>query len=385
MFRILKKNNNKSDTPSPFVEALKGLHVRTIDKYIIRKFIGTFVYAIILIIAVAVVFDISEKIDDFVESHAPLKAIIFDYYLNFIPYFAILYSNLFTFIAVVFFTSKLAYNTEIIAILSSGISYRRMLYPYVIGATLIAIFSYFMLNYVVPNSNKVRLAFEEQYIHTKPVSFDSRNIHKQVYPGVVIYMESYSNISNTAYKFSIEKFANKELVSKLNAEFMMWDSVKNKWTVRNYYIRDINGMHEKITKGTIIDTNLNITPEDFRRRTNVVESMNKSELDKFIDEQQLQGGENLEAYLIEKYKRVAQPFSTYILTIIGVCVSSRKSRGGTGLHIGIGMAFCFSYILFMQFSSQFSISGTLNPLLAVWIPNILFAIIAYYLYRIAPK
>ncbi len=364
---------------------LKKLHLRIIDWYIIRKFLGTFVYSILLIIAIAVVFDVAEKIDDFVESQAPLKAIIFDYYLNFIPYFAILYSNLFTFIAVVFFTSKLAYRTEIIAILSSGISYRRMLWPYMIGATMIALFSYAFLNYVVPNANKVRLDFEEHYVHNKPVSYNYRNIHKQVFPGVVIYMETYSNLSNTAYKFSIEKYVEGKLVSKLMADYMVWDSVKNKWSVRNYYIRNIDGLRENIIKGVSLDTNLNITPADFRRRVNVVESMNKRELDDFIQEQRLQGGENLEAYLIEKYKRVAQPFSTYILTIIGVCVSSRKSLGGTGLHIGIGMAFCFSYIVFMQFSSQFAISGTLNPLLAVWIPNILYAGIAYYLYRLAPK
>lgn len=364
---------------------LRKMHLRIIDWYIIRKFIGTFVYSILLIITIAVVFDAAEKIDNFVASKAPLRAIVFDYYLNFIPYFAILYSNLFTFIAVVFFTSKLAYRTEIIAILSSGISYRRILWPYMIGATLIAIFSYAFLNYVVPNANKVRLDFEEHYIHNRPVSYNYRNIHKQVYPGVVIYMETYSNLTNTGYKFSIEKFTDNKLVSKLMADYMMWDSVKNKWTVYNYYIRNIDDFKETIVKGTSLDTNLNIAPDDFRRRVNVVESMNKRELDNFIREQELQGGDELEAYLIEKYKRVAQPFSTYILTIIGVCVSSRKSRGGTGLHIGIGMGFCFSYIVFMQFSSQFAISGSLNPLFAVWIPNILYAGIAYYLYRLAPK
>jgi lipopolysaccharide export system permease protein len=335
--------------------------------------------------SIAVVFDTAEKIDDFVESHAPLKAIIFDYYLNFIPYFAILYSHLFTFIAVVFFTSKLAYRTEIIAILGSGVSYRRLLWPYMVGATIIAIFSYTFTNFVVPNSNKVRLEFEEHYIHSRPVSYNYRNIHKQVMPGVVIYMESYSNSSNTGDKFSMEKFENGVLVSKLQSEFMNWDSTKKKWTIHDYYIRTIDGYKEKITKGATIDTSLNIYPDDFRRRSNVVESMNLFELNKFIAQVELQGGENLETYKIEKYKRLALPLSTYILTLIGVCVSSRKTRGGTGLHIGIGMGFCFSYIVFMQFSSQFAISGTLNPLLAVWMPNIVYAGIAYYLYRKAPK
>ncbi len=383
-WQSLYKNNEKI-TKQYLLQQLKKLRLHTIDWYIIRKFLGTFVYAILLIITIAVVFDVAEKIDDFVESNAPIKLIVFDYYLNFIPYFAILYSHLFTFIAVVFFTSKLAYRTEIIAILSSGISYRRLLWPYLVGATFIAIFSYVFLNYVVPNANKVRLDFEERYVHNRPVNYNYRNIHKQVFPGIVIYMESYSNLSNTGYKFSIEKFEDGKLVSKLMAEYMIWDSVKNKWNVRNYYIRQIDGMREKITRGISIDTFLNITPEDFRRRVNIVESMNKKELDNFIHQQEMQGAENLEAYLIEKYKRVSQPFSTYILTIIGVCVSSRKTRGGTGLHIGVGMGLSFSYIVFMQFSSQFAIGGNLNPLLAVWIPNILYTGIAYYLYRIAPK
>lgn len=364
---------------------LNKLKLRKLDWYIIRKFIGTFVYSIILIITIAVIFDLAEKIDDFIESHAPLKLIVFDYYLNFIPYFAILYSHLFTFIAVVFFTSKLAYRSEIIAMLSSGISYRRLLWPYLVAATMIVVFSYTFVNFVVPRATKIRLDFEEHYIHSHPVSYDYRNIHRQIMPGVVIYMESYSNISNTGYNFSIEKFEEGRLKSKLFAEYMIWDSVKNKWTIRNYYIREINDKGEKIIKGNSIDSSLNIYPEDFRRRDNVVEAMDLIELNKFIKQQELQGAENIDTYRIEKYKRLAQPFSTYILTVIGLCVSSRKSRGGTGLHIGIGMGFCFSYIVFMQFTSQFAIGGTLNPIFAVWLPNIIYAIIAYYLFIKAPK
>lgn len=369
-----------------FIAGIGKPEYKIIDRYIIRKFLGTYIYAIILIIVIAVVFDFSEKLDDFIEKNAPVRAIIFDYYLNFIPYFALLYSHLFTFIAVIFFTSKMAYRIEIIAILSSGVSYRRLLWPYFVSATIIAVFAYSLTNFVVPNVNKVRLEFEDQYIHNQPVSYNYRNIHKQIKPGTFIYMESYSNISNTGYKFAIEKYnANDELISKLLGEYILWDSTKHKWTIREYYIRNINGMHENIKEGRSIDTILNIYPADFRRRTNIVESMDLFELNKFIREQRLQGGENIEAYLIEKYKRVAVPFSTFILTLIGVCVSSKKARGGIGLHIGIGLAYCFAYIVFMQFSSQFAISGTLNPLIAVWLPNIVFAIIAYYLYKLAPK
>ena len=335
--------------------------------------------------AIAIIFDTAEKIDDFMEKKAPLHAIVFDYYLNFVPYFSILYSHLFTFIAVVFFTSKLAYRSEIIAILSSGISYRRLLWPYFIGATIIAIFSYTFTNFVVPNSNKVRLEFEEHYIRNGPVQFNFRNIHKQISPGVVVYMESYSNTSNQGYKFSIEKYDGNTLVSKLVSEYVIWDSVKQKWNIRDYYIRDIVGNKEFIKKGTSIDTSINMYPGDFRRRISSVESMDLFELNKFIDDIKLQGAENIDAYMVEKYKRISLPFSTYILTLIGVCISSRRVRGGTGLHIGIGMGIAFSHIVFMQFSSQFAISGTLNPLLAVWIPNILFAGIGIYLYKKTPK
>ncbi len=363
----------------------KNLKLKIIDRYIIGKFLGTYFFAILLIIVIAVVFDFSEKLDDFIESNAPVKAIIFNYYCCFIPYFALLYSHLFTFIAVIFFTSKMAYRTEIIAILSSGISYKRIIWPYFVSAIIIAVFTYLLTNFVVPNVNKVRLEFEETYIHRSLVNIKNNNIHKQLKPGVYVYMQTYSNISNTGNKFSIEKYENNKLVSKLTGEYMMWDSTKRKWNIREYYIRNITGLKEKIVQGSSIDTALSMRPDDFRRRSNIVESMDVFELNKFIKEQKLQGAENIESYLIEKYKRVSTPFSTFILTIIGLCISSRKNRGGTGLHIGIGITFCFSYIVFMQFSSQFAINGTFNPLMAVWLPNIIYAFIAYYLYKIAPK
>jgi len=270
-----------------FNEFTYKIGFKQIDRYILKKFLGTFVYSIILVMSVAIVFDVAEKIDDFVETKTPMQAIIFDYYLNFIPYFTILFSHLFTFISVVFFTSKLAYRTEIIAILSSGVSYKRMLVPYMWGATFIAIMSYLLMNFVIPNANKVRLEFEDRYIHNSPFQYNQRNIHKQVRPGMVIYMESYSNSANTGYKVSIENFENGTLKSKLMGDFMTWDSTKSKWTIRNYYIRTIDSLNEKITKGKAIDTTLYIYPGDFKRRVNVVESMDLFELNAFIEEQEL--------------------------------------------------------------------------------------------------
>ncbi|MHC1705607.1 MAG: LptF/LptG family permease [Tenuifilaceae bacterium] len=358
--------------------------LKIIDLYIIRKFIGTYIYAIFLIVGIAVVFDISEKLDDFMEKGAPLSAIIFKYYFNFIPYFANLFSSLFTFIAVIFFTSKMAYNTEIIAILSSGVSFNRMMRPYFIAATIIAIFSFLLTSFIIPPANRVRLDFENSYLK-KPYQNSERNIHKQVRPGIFVYMEAYNTFSQTGYKFSIEYFEENQLKSKLISDYAKWDSTKNKWTVHNYYIREYKEERQEIKYGTTIDTSIFITPKDFSMRLNVVETMNLFQLNDFIAQQKLQGADTIDVFLIEKHGRIAFPFSTFILTLIGVSLSSRKVRGGIGLHIGAGLAISFSYILFMRFSTMFAVGGSLTPLFAVWVPNILFAFIAIGLYKIAPK
>ncbi len=366
-------------------KALNYAGLRILDIYIIRKFLGTFFFSILIILSIAIVFDFSEKIDDFIENAATSREIIFDYYMNFIPYFAVLFSSLFTFISVIYFTSKMAYDTEIIAILSSGISFKRLLRPYMLSASVIAIFSFFMSNSIIPDATRVKLDFEEKYIHTKPVSYNRKNIHRQVEPGTFIYMESYSNISHTGYNFSMEKFEDGVLKSKLMSDQIHWDTAVNKWAVRRYYIRDIDGMTETIKTGRLIDTIINMSPEDFTKRINIVEAMSLRELNDFIKLSKMQGETNVIAYQIEKYRRTATPFSTFILTLIGVAVSSQKVRGGIGAQLGAGLVIAFSYILFMQFSSQFSIGGSIPPLLAVWIPNFIFMIVAIVLYKMAPK
>ena len=361
------------------------LGLKILDLYIIRKFLGTFVFSILIILSIAVIFDLSEKIDDFIESSAPVKDVIFDYYLNFIPYFAVLFSYLFTFISVIFFTSKMAYDTEIIAIMSSGISTRRLLLPYLISAFLIASFSFLLSNYVIPDANKVKLDFEERYVHRQPMQMSRKDIHRQIEPGVFIYMSSYSTMSSTGYDFSMERFENGQLVYKLMAVKIQFDTSINKWNINKYYIREIDGLHEKIVEGDRLDTTLNMLPGDFTRRLNVVESMSLRDLNEFIRLSRMQGETNLISYQIEKYKRWAFPFSTFILTLIGVTVSSRKVRGGIGVQLGLGLIISFLYILFMQFSSQFSIGGSLPPMLAVWLPNIIFAAIGILMYKFAPK
>ncbi len=364
---------------------IRLLGLKIIDAYIIGKFLGTFFLAIALILTIAVVFDISEKIDDFIENGATLKKVIFEYYLNFIPYFAVLFSSLFTFISVIYFTSRMAYHTEIIAILSSGMSFRRLLRPYLISAVVIALFSFMLNDLVIPDSNKIKLAFEEEYIHNRPVKFRTKNFHRQIEPGIYVYLENYSTISKVGYNFSMEKFEGGELVSKLMADQIRWDTAKTKWSLRRYYIRDIDGLNETLSVGRIKDTTINIRPEDFARRINVVETMSLHELDDFIKQQKMQGETNVKAFQIERHKRIAFPFSTFILTFIGVAVSSRKVRGGIGFQIATGVSISFAYILFMQFSTQFSIGGLLPVALAAWLPNIIFLGVALFLFRMAPK
>ncbi len=364
---------------------IKGSYI--IDKYIIKKFLGTFIYALTLLMLIVIVFDISEKLDDFIENQAPFREVMLVYYLNFIPYFALLFSPLFTFISVIFFTSKLAYDSEIIAMFSSGLRFRRFLLPYFFSAFIIAGFTFLLGNYVIPHANQNRHEFEETYVKKGPVSVNKRNIHLQVRPNEYIYMESYSNNSNTGYKFSMEKFSEDgKLESKLIADYVKWNEETNTWTVRNYYIRTIiEDDYEVIDFGRELDTTMNISPEEFSRRDNFVENMNIKELKRFIAQQKLHGSENITPFLIEKYRRLAFPFSTFILTLIGVTLSSRKIRGGIGGHIGAGVGLSFAYILFMQFSAQFAIGGVIDPLLAVWMPNIFFAGIAGLLYYFAPK
>jgi lipopolysaccharide export system permease protein len=358
--------------------------LKILDVYIIKKFLGTYFFAIALIISISIVFDLSEKIDNYIENEAPARA-VFIFYLNFIPYFANLLSSLFTFIAVIFFTSKMAYNSEIIAILSSGVSFRRILVPYFISAFLIASISFVLMAYVIPHANERRLNFEYTYMKESPYKVE-RNLHMQVDTGIYIYMRNYRPNVQKGYKFSMEEFEDNNLKSKLMADNIQWDTTKNKWVVNNYYIREItNSRKDSIIKGSELDTTLSIKPSDLGQYTDIVTTMNMPELNDFIQKKRIQGAENIEEYLIEKHRRFSFPFSTFILTLIGVFLSSKKLRGGMGMQIGIGIALSFAYILFMRFATMFAIRGGIDPLIAVWIPNIIFSLIALSLYRFAPR
>jgi lipopolysaccharide export system permease protein len=359
--------------------------MKKLDFYIIKKFLGTFFFSIALIIAISIVFDFSENVDEFIEKNAPTEAIIFDYYLNFIPYFANLFSPLFIFISVIFFTSKMASNTEIIAILASGISFKRLLRPYLIASLFLGVISFYLNNFLIPESNKKRLNFKYTYIKN-PYHNEDKNIHLQLDSNSYAYMESYNTNRDVGVKFSLEGFDKSgKLKYKLLGDFVRWDTSKQLWVIQNYYERRIDGLEEKIKYGYAKDTLINMRPKDFVNRDEDVEMLDYAELNAKIKAEKFRGSKLVIWYEIEKYKRQAFPFASVVLTFIGVAIASRKVRGGIGMHLGFGLLISFSFILFMKVSQTFSTNGGLDPLIAMWIPNLLFGILAVYLLKKAPK
>ncbi|MCF8233039.1 MAG: LptF/LptG family permease [Bacteroidales bacterium] len=358
--------------------------MKLIDIYIIKKFLGTFIYAISLLAVIIIVFDISEKTDEFVENNAPLSEIIFSYYANFLPYFINLFSALFTFIAVIFFTSKMAYNTEIIAILSNGISFRRMLRPFLISSVLIGMASFLLSNFVIPDTNEEMMDFQWEYLKSER-KVENRNIHMKIASNTHIYVETYNADRDIGRKFAMEKFKEGKLVSKITSDYIKWQPEKKSWEVHNYIIRHIDGTKEELRRGPKLDTVISLSPKDFVVHKDDLKTMDWGELRDFIAKEKMKGSSNVLVYEVEKHKRIAFPFANIILTMIGVALSSRKVRGGIGMHLGIGLLLTFSYILFMQVSSVFSTYGGLDPFVAVWIPNITYAIISLFLIKTAPK
>src|SRR5690554_1247116 len=360
------------------------LNLKRLDWYIIKKFLGTFVFMIALIISIAVVFDINEKIDKFMTHNASLEGIIFDYYLNFIPYYTNLFSPLFVFLAVIFFTSKMANNSEIIAILSNGISFKRLLKPYMISAFVIAMFTFVFGSFIIPPANSTRIEFEQTYVDPRKKKTGHRDIQYKVEQGTIVYFDNFDLASNTGYNFSMDHFNDLELDSRLTAQTIRYDSAY-KWTIRNYQIREFDGIHEKITTGTSIDTTLYIVPNDFIIASSDQQMMTSPQLRSYIKSQKERGMGNIQPFQIEYHSRIAMVFSAFILTIIGASISARKVKGGMGLNIGIGLALSMAYILFMTVSSTFAVKGNMSPFVAAWIPNIIFSGIAFFIYKKAPN
>lgn len=358
---------------------MEGL--RKIDWYISKKFITTFFLSLLLIIVIVIIFDLSEKIDYFVKNDAPLKAIVFDYYFNYIPYLVNMFASLFVFITVIFFTSRMAANSEIIAILSCGVSFHRMIVPFLATAALIALFSLGLTFFVIPHANATRVEFEAQYIK-RHNNYNLRDLHYQISPGQFVYIESFSRWNNTAYKFTIEDMDGHRLTRKVSAETAVWDSTKAGWHLNKVFIRDYtSGLRDNVTFKEQQDTVIALQIKDLFNNEKTVETLNIRELNDLIATQKMRGDANVMYAAIERQRRLTMPFSVLILTIIGVSLSARKRRGGIGWNIAIGIALAFSYIFFLRMSEMFVYTDTLPPGVAMWLPNLLYTVIAYFLYK----
>ena len=362
---------------------VKGL--KKLDWYFIGKFMGTFFASILLLAVIIVIFDVSEKIEYFVNNHAPLEEIVFDYYMNFIPYFMNMYSPMFVFLTVIFFTSKMTQDSEIVAVLSSGISYHRMMVPYMVSAGVVALLSLVLGMWIIPRGNITRVDFEQKYIPVVRVKV-GHDLHYKLEDDHFVYLESYSSYNNTAYNFTLEDLSGGRLRSKITAESAQFDTVTGVWKLRNYVVRDYDeGMQDHIRSGRQMDTLLSLTRDDFTRNQHTITRLNQRQLEQLIQTQVARGDASVMHAQIEKHNRYSLPVSAFILTIIGVAMSTRKKRGGMGWNLALGTALGFSYILFMQFSVMFVMTDTLPAYIAIWLPNYLYAVIAAILYIKTPK
>ncbi len=361
--------------------------IKRLDWYIIKKFIGTYIYAIILIISISIVFDVNENLHKFTQYNAPLNAIVFDYYANFVPYFANLFSPLFVFIAVIFFTSKLAGNSEIISMLAAGVSFKRLMRPYMISCVLISAVTYYLGAYVIPHGTIVRQNFETLYKNKKK-NTAADNVQLQVGDGVIAYIQHYDNRMKRGYGFCLYKFENKKMVSRLTATELQYDTIadsKFHWRLTNWKERKFHGLTEDIKRGSTMDTVVMMEPTDLVYSKGQQETFTSPQLLDYISKQQSRGSSNVVQYEVEYHKRIASSFASFILTTIGVSLSSRKRKGGMGMYLGIGLALSFTYIMLQTVSSTFALKAGFPPPLAAWTPNIIFSVVAYLCYRQAPN
>lgn len=363
-----------------------------LDRYIIKKILTTFFYVVLILVAIVTVIDLTEKIEKFVVNDLGSREIM-GYYADFIPWIAGLISPITVFIAIVYVTSRMAAHTEIIAILSSGVSFRRLLLPYFIAAGIIASLSFYLNGWVIPKSNRERLVFEMQYL--KKSSTGSRNnIHMQIEPNVMMYVQFFNNQSNSGTQFSLERFDNNRLVEKLSAENIRWDSVKQKWTLNHWRMKKVDTLFSKrnigdgfkpSAQGESLDTTLSIFPKDFESNDRGYDGMTLSELTQQIEKMRFRGSTGVETFEVEKQIRYASPFTIFVLVFMGALVSARKSRGGTGFQIALGFLLSFIFILFFTMTRTFAETGSLSPLLAAWLPNLVFGTLAIAMYKYVPR
>ena len=366
--------------------------MKIIDQYILKKILSTFFFVVLILMSIITVIDVTEKMDKFAKNHLSGQAIL-GYYLDFVPWVAGLITPITVFIAIIYVTSRMAGHTEIIAILSGGVSYRRLLLPYAFASLVIGTISFGLNGWIIPKATKSRLAFELQYFNNR-YYFEARNIHLQVAPDVYLFIQNYNNVSNTGYQFSLERFNKNELIEKLTADNIQWDSAKHKWTIRFWKIRKVNEVFaptalgnasELLKSGDALDTVLAISPKDFEAQERSYDGMTIPELNEHIAKLKFRGAQGVQMYEVEKQVRYASPFTTFVLVFMGVVVSSRKSRGGTGLQIALGFVLAFIFILFFMLSRTFAEAGEIPPLVAAWIPNIIFSFITGVIYYFTPR
>lgn len=357
--------------------------MKRIDWYIIRKFLGTYFFSIVLVMSVAIVFDLTEKLDTFYDNQVPFREIVLNYYLNFIPYYMNMFSQLFIFISVIFFTSKLAGNSEIIAILASGVSFHRLMLPYFMSSLLLFVLTFWLGGYVIPPATGKLLDFEDRYVK-KFKSENARNIQMMVEPGTVLYIESFQIRNKSGYRASLEHFDDKTLRMRITADRIRYDSAYC-WHFEHYTRRDFDGMRETITIGERLDTIIPMVPDELFITAEQAQQMTNPELRRYIEKQRERGAGNIQAFETEWWKRWASPIGAFVMTLLGVTLSSKKVRGGMGKNLGIGITLSALYILFSTVSTTFSVSGVMSPFMSVWLPNIIFLIIGVVLYTRVPK
>ena len=378
--------------------------LKTLDRYIIRQFLGTFFLILVLIMSIAVVFDISEKTEDFAKTSANFYEIVVEYYLNFIIYYSNLFSGLLTFIAVLMFTSRLAGRSEVIAALSSGVSFPRFVRPYFIAATVLTAISLYVNVFLLPHANQVRLAFEKAHIWST-YKLEEHNVLREIAPGVIVYFESVDMARLTGYRFSLEHWEDGQLRSKLLSDRAVYDTVSGHWTVHDYMIRYLpetagplaleqaRGVPagdefmppERIRRGAVLDTLIPLKPSDLGQRLDNVAALDRKEIAAYIEAEKARGGSKVAYYEVEQQQRTSYPFATYVFTLMGVGIASRKVRGGTGVHMVLGVLLCLLYVFTMKMTTVAATTSAFNPTLAVWIPNIIFGIIGVWIYWKAPK
>ena len=357
---------------------------KIIDGYLLRKMLGTVVFAITLLMTIVIVFDVSENIQRFMSHNISAKEVIVGYYFNFVPYFINLFIPLFTFISVIWFTSKLSSRNEIISIFDNGISFNRMLVPYITGAVIIMLVSLVLANFVVPKTNGKLNDFKYQYFGRKSIA--ATYLHIKNSKNSYVFVERWDKMEEMGYNFTYEEFDNNAIRLKISAQTVDYSEEKKMWQLHRFTRREITPDKEEIiTQGAEFDTVLNILPRNLYQDAFVSETMSYRELRQFIREEKLRGSSLLANYQIEQHKRLANPLGILIMTLLGVSVSCRKSTRGVGVHVFIGMGLAFSFIFLQQVSTVFSVSGGLPPVLGTWFPNIIFLIITIVMLRLTPK